>query len=114
MVELFSMRVQAGVDLSKTFPTRNLSVRKAKELIECGKLLYPVFSPIPVDADIEVMAWEKLEQLPENGMARVHGYLPKLMGRYHQGQFQIEKRTIVSKNNKNQLVTEVQSKFTGQ
>jgi hypothetical protein len=69
MVELFPMRVQAGIDLSKTFPTRNLSVREAKELIECGKFLYPVFSPIPVDAYIEVVTWEKLEQLPENGMA---------------------------------------------
>jgi hypothetical protein len=63
------------------------------------------------------MSWEKLKQLPENGMARVHGHPPELSGRYHPngiGRIQIEKRTIVSKNINNQLVMAIHSKFTGQ
>jgi hypothetical protein len=44
----------------------------------------------------------------------LYGIPSQMMGRYHQDQFQIEKRTIVSKSNKIQQVTAVQSKFTGQ
>jgi hypothetical protein len=69
MIELLPMGVQARFDLSQTFPARHLSICQAKKLIEGGKFLYPVFSAISIDADVKIMAWEKLEQLPENGIA---------------------------------------------
>jgi hypothetical protein len=63
------MRVQARFDLSQAFPSRHLSICQTEKLIEGGKFLYQVFSAISIDADVKVMAWEKLEQLPENGIA---------------------------------------------
>jgi hypothetical protein len=48
---------------------KRLSICQTEKLIEGGKFLYPVFSAISIDADVKVMAWEKLEQLPENGIA---------------------------------------------
>jgi hypothetical protein len=77
----------------------------------------PVLSAIPANADIELMPQQILKQLSKDGLARVHGYPPEISGRYHpegRGRIQIEKRTIVSKNVKNQMVTEVHSKLTGQ
>jgi hypothetical protein len=72
---------------------------------------------IPANADIEFMSWEILKQLSKDGMARVHGHPPELSERYHhegKERIQIEKRTIESNNNNNQMVKPVHSKLTGQ
>jgi hypothetical protein len=46
-----------------------LGISKTKELVKGSKFLYPVFSLIPMDADVELVSWKILEQLPEYGFA---------------------------------------------
>jgi len=49
-----------------------LSICQAKELVEGGKFLYPVFSPIPMNTNVKLMSRKILEQLPEYGFAGIH------------------------------------------
>jgi hypothetical protein len=53
-----------------------LGISQAKELVESGKFLYPVFSSIPMNTDVELMSGKILEQLPENCFAGIHRYPP--------------------------------------
>jgi hypothetical protein len=46
-----------------------LGISQTKELIKGSKFLYPVFSLIPMDADVELMSRKILKQLPEYGFA---------------------------------------------
>jgi hypothetical protein len=62
-----------------------LGICQAQELIECGKTLGPVISAVSAHADVELMLWEILKQLPKDRMARVHGHPPELSGEYHPG-----------------------------
>jgi hypothetical protein len=73
-----------------------------------------MLSTVSVYAEIELVPWQMLKKLLENRFAGMHWHPPEMSGRYHSGRIQIEKRTVVSKSNKVQLVTEVQSIFTGQ
>jgi hypothetical protein len=59
------------------------------------------------------MPGEKLKQLPENGFAGIHGALPKC-GEGTINRNSNRKRKLVSKSNKTQILTGIDSNFTGQ
>ena len=77
VIEFVSMGIETGFNVTQTLTSRHLSVSQTEELIESGESLYPVLSSIPANAKIEVVPGEKLEQLPENGLAGIHGHPPK-------------------------------------
>jgi hypothetical protein len=69
MIELFFVRVQAGIDISQAVSTGHLGVCQTKELVEGGKFLYPVFSSIPTNTDVKLMSRKILEQLSKDRFA---------------------------------------------
>jgi hypothetical protein len=60
-----------------------------------------MLSAVAVDAEIEFVTGQMLKKLFENSLAGMHWYPPVMNGRYHPERIQIEKRTVVSKNNTN-------------
>jgi hypothetical protein len=73
-----------------------------------------MLSTVSINAEIKFVPWQILKKLLENRFAGMHWHPPEMSERYHSERIQIEKRTIVSKSNKVQLVTAVHSIFTGQ
>jgi hypothetical protein len=67
-----SVRVQTGFNISQAVPTRHLGISQTKELVEGSKFLYPVFAPISMYTDVELMSGKILEQSPENCFAGIH------------------------------------------
>ena len=61
MIELFFVRVQTSINISQAISTGHLGICQTKELVEGGEFLYPVFSPIPTNADIKLMSRKILE-----------------------------------------------------
>src|SRR5208283_1901308 len=95
MVEFVPMRIQACFNVPQTFASRNLSVCQTKELIERGKGFGAMLPTISTNAEIKVMAGEKLKQLPENVFAGIHGYPPKVLERVPPVEIQIETKNYV-------------------
>jgi hypothetical protein len=65
-MELFMMRVQAGVDKPQVLSVRKLGKLKAEELVIAGKLSNAEISFISLDAFVELIAWQMLEELCED------------------------------------------------
>jgi len=68
VVKLFPVGVQAGFDIPQSFATSHLGISKTQKLIERGKASGPVVAAIATNTQIEIMPWQKLQQLPENGL----------------------------------------------
>jgi hypothetical protein len=51
---------------------------------------------ISTNTEIKVMPWEKLKQLPENILAGIHGYPPKVVREgHHHSKFKSEMKNYV-------------------
>ena len=73
MIQLGANGPQAGLDVARTFPERQLREGHAEKLVEAGELLDLVLSTVPANSLSEVVHRDMLEQLREDGLAVVHG-----------------------------------------
>ena len=94
MVEFVPMRIQARFNIPQTFASRNLGICQTEELVESTKGFAPMLLSISTNTEIKVMPWEKLKQLPENILAGIHGYPPKVLGRVPPVEIQIENEKL--------------------
>jgi hypothetical protein len=75
MIELALHGAQAGFDVAKAFPIRELSKRHTKELIPTGKAPDFVIATIAMDATTELIHRQVGHQLSKNTLSRIHGPL---------------------------------------
>jgi len=67
-VEFVSMRMQTGLDVSQTIPARELGEGHREVLIPAGEVAHPTVSLISIDALVEFVTGDELEQLSKNGL----------------------------------------------
>src|SRR5210317_448263 len=111
------MRIQTGLDITQAFTPGHLGICKAQKLIKRGKTPCSVVATITTNAQVELMPWQQLQQLPENSMTRIHRYPPVKTERYKPiplGRIQIENVLAMSKNYYYQRLTSVCKFLTGQ
>ena len=75
VIELASHGAQAGFDVAETFSKGQLGKGETKKLIEAGKSAPFVIAAIAFDALVELVRWEVIDQLGEDGAADMHAPL---------------------------------------
>jgi hypothetical protein len=71
-IKLAVDRSQASFDIAQTLAVGQLSKCQAKELIETGKATEFIVSTVPIDALVELVGWDVIDQLRENDAAEMH------------------------------------------
>ena len=72
VIKLAGDRSQASFDIAQTLAVGQLSKCQAKELIETGKATEFIASTVPLDALVELVGWDVIDQLRENDAAEMH------------------------------------------
>jgi hypothetical protein len=72
VIKLAVDRPQASFDIAQTLAVGQLSKCQAKELIETGKATEFIVSTVPLDALVELVGWDVIDQLRENDAAEMH------------------------------------------
>ncbi len=72
VVETSLVGPEAGFDVAKTFPERELGEGHGQELIPAGKPLGSVIALVSQDALLELVGGEKRNQLGKDGFAGIH------------------------------------------
>lgn len=80
MVALASQRTQARLDVAKALPIGQLGEGHRQKLFPAGEALVPVVAPIARNALPELVSWDVVQHLREDGLAGVHSALVSRSG----------------------------------
>jgi hypothetical protein len=72
VIELPLIAAKAGLDISETFPIRELGETHAKELVPAGKRYDLVAALVPLDTFLKFVLRKVLHQLRQNCFPNIH------------------------------------------
>ena len=81
VIQLGSLRAQAGFDVAKTFAVGELSEVQAKKLIPARKILDVAIALIAIEAKLKLVGWQIIQELRKNGSAKIHRLPPQKAGK---------------------------------
>jgi hypothetical protein len=81
MVKFGGLGAQAGFDIAQTAAISELSEQQAKELVPTREVLHVTIALVAIDANLELVGREEIQQLRENTAAKIHLLPPAWTGK---------------------------------